>query len=215
MDFLKTLFGDKALTFEELKAAIEANDKIKIANLKDGGYVAKDKFDTETAKAKKAQEDLDAANVAIEKFKGMDVEAIKAAAEKYKTDFEAAQITHRADMEKLQFSFALDNALKTAKAKNTKAVKALLSIEGLKLDGETIIGLKDQLAKVVTEAPYLFDIEETESEGAAVQIVKGGGAPNGTVKNPWLKESLNYTEQGRLLRDDPLKAKAYMAQAGK
>lgn len=215
MDFLKTLFGEKALTFEELKAAIEANDKIKIANLKDGGYVAKDKFDTETAKAKKAQEDLDAANVAIEKFKGMDVEGIKAAADKYKADFDAAQITHKADMEKLQFGFALDNALKTAKAKNTKAVKALLSVEGLKLDGETIIGLKDQLDKVVTEAPYLFDIEEKEAEGAAVQIVKGGGAPNGSVKNPWLKESLNYTEQGRLLRDDPLKAKAYMAQAGK
>jgi len=215
MDFLKTLFGDKALTFEELKAAVEANDKIKIANLKDGGYVAKDKFDTETAKAKKAQEDLDAANVAIEKFKGMDVESIKAAAEKYKADYDAAQITHQADMEKLQFGFALDNALKTAKAKNTKAVKALLSVEGLKLDGETIIGLKDQIDKVVTEAPYLFDVEDKDPEDPAVKFVKGGGAPNNNVKNPWLKESLNYTEQGRLLRDDPQKAKAYKAQAGK
>jgi len=213
MEFLKTLFGDKSLSYEDLKTAVDATPTtIKLANLKDGGYVAKEKYDTETAKAKKAQEDLDAANVQIEKFKGMDVEGIKAAAEKYKTDFEASQLTHKADLEKLQFGFALDNALKDAKAKNTKAVKALLNIEGLKLDGETIIGLKDQLEKVTTEAPYLFDVVDVEP---AVSIVKGGGGTPPTNKNPWMKETINYTEQGRLLRDDPQRAKALMAQAGK
>lgn len=213
MEFLKGLFGDKALTYEELKTAIEAAaDKIKLANLKDGGYVDKDKFTTKETENAALKEQLSNANKQIESFKSLDVEGIKAAAEKYKADYEAAQVKHQADIAKIQFDVALDRALGSAKAKNRRAVTALLDVNALKLVGDDLIGLKEQLEKVTAEAPYLFDIEETDP---AVKIVKGGGAPAGGVKNPWLKESLNYTEQGRLLREDPLKAKAFMAQAGK
>jgi len=213
MEFLKALFGDKALTFDELKALVEAAaDKIKIANLKDGGYVDKDKFTAKEAELTLTKEQITNANKQIEDFKKLDVEGIKAASEKYKSDYEAAVAKSQADMSKLKFDFALDKALVTAKARNPKAVKALLDVDKLKLDGDTLIGLKEQLDPIATSDAYLFDTEETDP---AVKFVKGGGAPAGGVKNPWLKESLNYTEQGRLLRDDPQKAKAYMAQAGK
>lgn len=213
MDFLKELFGDKALTFEELKTAVEAvSDKIKVANLKDGGYVDKDKYTAKETELALVKDQIANANKQIEDFKKLDVDGIKAAAEKYKAEYEAAQLKYQADIEKMQFDYAVEKALGEAKAKNIKAVRALLDLGSLKLVGEDLVGLKDQIDKVSAEAPYLFDAESVDP---AVQIVKGGGAPSKGVKNPWLKENFNLTEQGKMLKEDPQKARAYMAQAGK
>ena len=52
MEFLKSFFGDKAITYDELVQAINAyngDEKnkeklIKLVNLTDGGYVSKDKY---------------------------------------------------------------------------------------------------------------------------------------------------------------------------
>jgi hypothetical protein len=58
----------------------------------------------------------------------------------------------------LKFDHALDGALSGAKAKNPKAVKALLSSDALKYneaDG-SIVGLNEQLEKIKSENDYLF-----------------------------------------------------------
>ena len=46
MKYLEKIFEDKALTFAEFEKALAANESIKLINLKDGGYVDKDKLDT-------------------------------------------------------------------------------------------------------------------------------------------------------------------------
>lgn len=214
MEFLKDIFADKTFTFAEFKAAVEANDKIKLVNLKAGGYVDKDKFTAKETESTTLKEQLKTANTQIEDFKKLDVEGIKAAAEKYKSDFDASEVKHKEALQAMQFTFALEKALGAAKAKNTKAVKALLEMDNLKMAGDEIIGLKEQITKITTEAPYLFDVEEDDKD-PAVKINKAGGGKPGTSKNPWLKDSYNLTEQGRLLRDEPDKAKAYKALAGK
>ena len=60
-------------------------------------------------------------------------------------------------------------AVKT-KAKSAKAVKAFLDMEGLKLNGEEIVGLKEQLEKIKAENGYLF-----EDETPPPQFTKGSG----------------------------------------
>lgn len=44
-DFLKKLFAEGALTFDQFVEALNGDKTIKLVNLSDGGYVAKDKFD--------------------------------------------------------------------------------------------------------------------------------------------------------------------------
>ena len=68
MDFLKNVFGDKALTLDELTKALETN-KIKIGNLSDGGYIGKEKFDAEETKAKSLQAQLEELNKSVEQLK--------------------------------------------------------------------------------------------------------------------------------------------------
>ena len=58
MDFLKNIFGDKALTYAELEAALKDNKEVKLANLAAGGYVDKGKFDALETKNKTLSEQL-------------------------------------------------------------------------------------------------------------------------------------------------------------
>lgn len=111
------------------------------------------------------------ANAQIEKFKGMKPDELQAAATEWKTKFEQAQADAKAQLETLKFDHALESALTGAKARNPKAVRALLQPDLLKLaeDG-TVSGLKEQLEKIQADNDYLF-----ESEEETPRIVKGGG----------------------------------------
>ena len=108
------------------------------------------------------------ANQQMEDFKSMDIEGIQRAAEEWKTKAEAAEAKAKADVEKLQFEYALNTALAGAKAREPKAVAALLDMDGLKLNGNEIVGLKDQLEKLKTEKDFLFENDEKTP-----QIIRG------------------------------------------
>lgn len=66
-------------------------------------------------------------------------------------------------MQKQAFDFALERALASAKARNPKAVKALLDTEAIKLDGDKLLGLEEQLKRLKESDPYMFE-EEQEQE---------------------------------------------------
>lgn len=108
-----------------------------------------------------AKKQLTDANTQIEEFKKLDVEGVKKAADDWKAKAEAAQAEADKKVSQLKFDHALDGALTGAKAKNAKAVKALLNAADLKLaeDG-SILGLKEQLEKVKAENDYLFESTE-------------------------------------------------------
>lgn len=103
---------------------------------------------------------LTEANAQIEKFKGMKPEEIQKAADDYKLQLEQAQAEHAAQLSELKFGHALDGALATAKAKNPKAVKALLDMDALKkaYDENTgvIVNFEEHLKPIKTENDYLF-----------------------------------------------------------
>ena len=90
MDFLKALFETGALTFEAFVAAVNAAG-IKLVNLADGGYVAKEKFDGKVTELTTAQTSLAEANKAIEGFKSLDVEGIKKQVDEWKDKYEKAE----------------------------------------------------------------------------------------------------------------------------
>ena len=90
MEFLKSIFGDKALSFADFEAAIVADKNIKLVNLADGKYVDKEKLD-------KKIEELNAANDTIKQLQkdGVDIEEMKQTIAEYE-----AKEQKRADDEK-------------------------------------------------------------------------------------------------------------------
>jgi len=124
-----------------------------------GTDIERHKTDLATAQSEvsglKAQ--LTEAGTAIESFKALKPDELKAAADEWKIKAEKAQADAQAQVASLKYDYALDSALTGAKAKNVKAVKALLDGSILKLseDGK-IAGLDEQLTKIKTENDYLF-----------------------------------------------------------
>lgn len=122
---------------------------------------------------------LGEANRQIEAFRGMDVDGIRRAADEWKAKAEQAQADAQKQLDDLRFNHALDGALAAAKAKNAKAVRALLNPDGLKLDGDgNLVGLNEQLEKIKTENGYLF-----EDDQPTPRIVSGG-QPKTVIGDP-------------------------------
>lgn len=138
-----------------------------------GQTVEKHKTDLATVRteADALKTQLTEASKQIEGFKSLDIEGVKKQADEWKAKAEQAQADAAAQVSKLKFDTSLTGALSAAKAKNPKAVQALLDREALKYndaDG-SIIGLKEQLEKIQSENDYLF-----ESSEVTPRIVTGG-----------------------------------------
>lgn len=94
-EFLKKLFAEGAITFEQFCEKLEADKSIKLVNLADGGYVGKDKFQAKETELSGVKQQLADANATIESYKGMDIDGIKKSAaeweQKHKDDTAALQ----------------------------------------------------------------------------------------------------------------------------
>lgn len=122
----------------------------------------KEDLDAANTQIETLEEQLKTANETIEEFKEMDIEAIKQAAEDYKTKYEKATQEAEEKLNKIKFDYALEKALTGAKARNIKAVKALLDLENLKLADDKILGLDEQLEKIKEENDFLFESEDSQ-----------------------------------------------------
>ncbi|MGN0553467.1 MAG: phage scaffolding protein [Oscillospiraceae bacterium] len=162
-EFLKTLgIEDKAVI-----------DSIMDENGKDIN-AEKTKFaDYETLKTQ-----LSDANKKIEEFGKLDFDGVKAMADDYKAKFEQAQADSKKQLDELRFNHAIDGALSSAKAKNIKAVKALLETDKLKLNKDgSLTGLSEQLEKIKSENDYLFETENAPSPAPHFLGGSGGTPP--------------------------------------
>lgn len=97
-----------------------------------------------------------------------------------------------AKIKQIQIDSAVTTALTGAKAKNLKAVRALLDLDKAELDGETVKGLAEQIKKLQDgeDTKFLFD-------SATPTKFKGVKPPDGTDKKyPTDKKpsEMTYTE---------------------
>lgn len=167
-EYLKALFGTgedgqpEALTFEQLVAKIEAADDLKLANLADGGYVSKAKFDAKDDELKGIRDQLTAANTTIQSYKqkDMDIEKVRKSAEdweaKYQQETAALQEkvaqgeTKVAALQYLgQFHFRDDLA--------REAVIQKFLAKGLTREGDTFLGADDFMKALKEQYPASFE----------------------------------------------------------
>lgn len=113
-------------------------------------------------------------------------------------------------MKVLRKETSVELAIKDEKAKNVKAVKALLDLEKVSLDGENLIGLEEQLKTLKESDSYLFGTDTLKGRNPNPP---GEPMDPSQKKNPFSKEHFNLTEQGRLFREEPELAKKLMANA--
>jgi len=205
MDWLKELLKKAGIPEDKVDGVIADINKELPKH-----FIPKDKYN-EVAEAKKKLE----ADIAERDKQLEDLKKAAGSNEELKKQIEALQAENKkaaeewqAKVAQMQLDFAIERALTNAKAKNPKAVKALLDLEKVKLDGDKLLGLDDQLKAIQQSDPYLFG--ESGKVG-------GGTNPPGVGDpevNPWKPETFNLTLQGKILREDPAKAARMKAEAG-
>lgn len=167
MEKLKALFGTDALTFEQLEAKLKDNKEVKLANLASGSYVDKRKFDDKVAELTTANETITGLRETVAKFDGVDVE-------KLKNDAKAWETKYNTDLAAVKLDSAVSMALVEAKAKNPKLARAALDMSVIKLDGDKLLGLSDQLEALKKSDAYLFDAEEVGDGNGGARLSTGG-----------------------------------------
>ena len=111
-----------------------------------------------------------------------------------KTDYEANIATLKRDG-------AIELALREAKAKNPKAVKALLNGDNITIDDDGVHGLKEQLEQLQESDGYLFT-DSQEGAKPGVKITGSGNPSGGSSEVPKLSE-LSYKQALELKNSNP------------
>ncbi|USK25562.1 phage scaffolding protein [Bacillus altitudinis] len=211
---LKELLGD------DLYAQVidKAGDQ-KIDIVSNGQWFPKERFDAVNNEKKELKSQLDERDQQLstlqKQAKGN--EELQNAIEQLQEENKKVSEEYQQKLEKQAFDFAIESALRDAKARNIKSVKANLNVEDLKLAGDKVIGLEEQLAALKESDGYLFETENESPPGLAGRQPHGTGnsaANLPTAKNPFSQDHLNLTEQGQILSSDPEQAKKLIIQAG-
>lgn len=150
-----------------LAMGVTEEQATQIMNELNGNFIPKSRFDEVNELKKSYQEQLKQRDTQLEELKKNvgDSEQLKKQIETLQNDNKAKEDAFNAEIKKMKIDNAIDKALTEAKAKNLKAVKALLDTKNAELleDG-TIKGLSDTIKGLVesAETSFLFDSGSTQ-----------------------------------------------------
>jgi hypothetical protein len=157
----------------------------KIAIVSDGNWFPKDKFDqvnSDNKDLKKQLKDRDS-QLSDLKTKAAGNEDLTKQINDLTEQNKKTAADYQAKLDQQSFDFALKDALSGAKAKNPKAVEALLNKDSIKLDGDKLLGLDEQLKGIKESDSYLFDSEDQQQQQNSTKFTTGnhqrqtGGEP--------------------------------------
>jgi outer membrane murein-binding lipoprotein Lpp len=200
MEFLKALFPDGGtLTYDQLIDKIK-EQKLNVVNLAEGGYVSKNKFDDETKRLSGQVTDLQGQLTQ----RDTDMEGLKSSlaaaqadagkladVQKSFTDLQAKYTAEKGDFEKKisqqSYEFAVKEKANSLEFSSVAARKAFVQEaigKEFKLDGETLLGYDDFVAKYKADDPGAFKAAPADPnpEGGqntpppAVVLPSGSGA---------------------------------------
>lgn len=180
------------LTEEQINKILAASEKELEA------YVPKTKFEEVESEKKHLEEINKTSNKQLEELKKgvTDVESLKVEIQKMQDLNKAKEAEYATNLKNIKVENAVEMALIGAKAKNNKAVKALLNLEGLELgeDGK-LKGLDKQLDSLLKDesTAFLFNTNKVDLKGAT---------PAGGNKEVDFK-SMTYSQIEKYMAENP------------
>lgn len=142
------------------------------------GFIPKSRFDEVNNTKKQLEKDLKDRDVQLENLKNSsgDVETMKQTIENLQRDNKVAKDNFEAELAKFKLESAIDTTLLGSNAINTRAVKALLDMDKIKLDGDVLIGINEQIEalKNAEDSKMLFKVTETKQKEPNFSGVKPG-----------------------------------------
>lgn len=148
-ELLEKLAAGESTVDDVLKAIDDANAE----------RVPRSRLNDKIEEIKDLEKQLADRDSQLEGLKGTakDHETLQAEIERLQSENKTAAEQYQAELQQKTLELKLDNELLGAKARNPRAVKALLDMDVIKMDGEQIIGLSEQLNRLIESDAYLFN----------------------------------------------------------
>ena len=163
MEFLKDALGEEL--YGQVEGALRGNERIKLANLADGGYVSKDKFGAESEKLKEAQRQLAERDTQLSELRES-----AAGNDELQDTIRKLEDANRAQKEAMEQrlmqqarDYAIAQAVREYDPKNQKAVLAILDHEKISVEGDAVHGLAEQMEALKQSDGYLFNLPKKAS----------------------------------------------------
>lgn len=156
---------DLGLTKEQADSVMKINDD-DIENAKGTASTEIKNLQTEVEGLKTQVGDRDKQLETLKASAGDNAD-LKKQIEDLQTENATAKATHESELNQLKIDFAVEKALTGAKAKNIKAVKALLELGEAKLDKDgNVKGLDEQIEKLRSgdDTKFLFEAQKQQKQ---------------------------------------------------
>lgn len=159
-EYLKEPFGDSALSYAQLVEKLGgAGDRIKLVNLKDGGYVGRDKFEAMQTERDGLKTQLETANTTIQSYRDMDIDGIRQSAQEWEARYNTDTQALRDKLAAQEYAHTVESAVSGLKFTSAAAKKAFVSdLTARKLtvqDGK-LLGLDDFVSAYKQSDPEAF-----------------------------------------------------------
>ena len=146
LDWLKSILGE-AYTEEIDKKVSEEIGK---------GFVARADFNAANESRKNLEATVKDRDKQLEELKKLNPEQLQAEITRLQGENKTAAEKYEADLRAAKLNYAVETNLAKAGAVNSKAVKALLDISKISLDGENLIGFDEQLKSLKETEKWAF-----------------------------------------------------------
>ena len=154
MDFLKEHLGDEL--YAQVESKLKSNDKVKLANLAGGEYVGKDKFLALETEKKGLLAQIQERDAQLEQLKKVDAGALQSKI----AELQKANDAWATKVQSMALNHAIDAAILKSKGRNPKAIKALLDTDKIKMDGDAVTGIDEQIDAIKKSDAYLFEVSQ-------------------------------------------------------
>lgn len=185
IDFLKPVLGDEL--FAQVSEKLNDATGITLANVTDGSYVPKQKFDDERAKTRNLTtqvNDLTAQLAEAQKHAG-DVDALNQQIAKLTQDVSERD----GKLASLSTDYDIKDALRAAKVRDVDIVFSLLNRDKITTKDGKLQGVDEQIKAIRESKGFLFESDEKPGSrggfGGQQDIIDGNGgdSPNSAVNN--------------------------------
>lgn len=196
---IKEIIGEEAYNAlsEEKRKELVKKDFEDVSN---GAFVSKKRFDDINKEAKTYKGQVEERDKQIkdlnEEYK--DVDGLKDKLSTLEKTNKTQKETYEKQLNDIAFNNALEKGLSTFNVKDKTLIMALLNKENIKVDGDNIIGLKEQIEPLQKSHEYLF---EKTPNGTSSFDTGGGSEGKETTKT-------NFASELGKQRAEALKAKS-------
>lgn len=196
---LKEILGEEL--FKQLPEDKQKEYKDKdLEDVSNGAYIPKQRFDQVNEQAKEYKKQVGERDTQISKLKEefKDTAGLKEKVTELETANKIQKEAYEKQLSEITFNNALEKSLGDYKIKDSKLIMALIDKDKLKVDGDTVIGLKEQIEPLQKSHDFLFEKE-----------VKGTGSFNsGGGQDPTPGDAGNFASQLGKQKAEALKAKS-------